>query len=136
MSWLKSPLVQITGLALALTVLLPLAVASGMDRAGPEANLFWAIAVRAVPLTLVLWIAADMREHHRTPPFDLPFLLLLAFSVSLFWYCAWTRGWHGLLLACGPGVTRARASYNGNRDQQWLRHWALDTCHDTLPERS
>src|SRR5262245_40707976 len=101
MPWLKSPLVQITGLALAMTVLLPLAVAAGIGRTGPLADVFWSLALRAVPITLVLWVAADMREHHRTPPFDLPFLLLLAFPISLFWYCMSTRGWYGLLLALG-----------------------------------
>ncbi len=94
--WFRSPLVQITGLALAMTVLLPVAAIGAMD-----SHLLWFLAVYALPITLVLWIAADMKDHGRTPPFDMPFLLLLAFPISLFWYCISTRGWRGLALALG-----------------------------------
>jgi hypothetical protein len=93
---LRTPLIQITGLALAMTVLLPLASFSAMDT-----QLFWFLAAYALPITLVLWITADLKARGRSPPFDLPFLLLVAFPISLFWYCISTRGWRGLLLALG-----------------------------------
>jgi hypothetical protein len=54
-----------------------------------------------LPVMTVLWVAADMRSRGKTPPFELPFLLLLCWPLSLAWYCVWTRGWPGLLLAIG-----------------------------------
>ncbi len=101
MSWLRSPLVQITGLALAMTVLLPIAYVGAANLPGPLPFLVLGFAAYAVPITLVLWVPADMKDRGRTPPFDLPFLLLLVFPLSLFWYCIWTRGWQGMLLALG-----------------------------------
>ena len=98
---LRSPLVQIIGFALAMTVLLPLASLGAIAMVGPQSYLVWFVAAYALPITLVLWIAADMKDHGQTPPFDMPFLLLLAFPISLFWYCISTRGWRGLLLAMG-----------------------------------
>jgi hypothetical protein len=77
------------------------AVIGGMNLPGPLPYVLWFVASYALPIALVLWVTADMRAHGRTPPFDLPFLLLLVFPISLFWYCIWTRGWPGLLLAMG-----------------------------------
>ena len=101
MPWFRSPLVQITGLALAMTVLLPMAYVGAANLPGPLPYVLWFLTAYAVPIVLVLWIAADMKARGRTPAFDLPFLLLLVFPISLFWYCIWTRGWLGMLLALG-----------------------------------
>ena len=101
MPWLKSPLAQITGLSLVMTVIRPVVAISGFDPVVPAPLLVGIFLSFALPVTVVLWIAADMVERGRTPCFDLPFLLLLAFPISLFWYCIWSRGWRGLLLALG-----------------------------------
>jgi hypothetical protein len=101
MSWLKSPLVQITGLALAMTAFQVVAVIGGFNALASLPIFVGLFLAYALPVTLVLWIAADMKDRGRTPCFDLPFLLLMAFPISLFWYCISTRGWYGLLLASG-----------------------------------
>jgi hypothetical protein len=90
-------------LAAAMTLLVPLAsVAAGNS---PElGTLLGAIVTYAIPITLALWIPADLRSRGRTPPFELPFLLLLCWPVSLVWYCVWTRGWTGLGLAMGLAI--------------------------------
>jgi len=100
MPWPKSPLAEIACLAVGMAVLQPVA----MWGAGSHVVLMIAFAVisgHAIPIVLAMWIAADLRARGRTPCFELPFLLLLAWPVSLLWYCIWTRGWHGLLLAIG-----------------------------------
>ena len=101
MPWLKSPLAQITGLSLVMAVLQSVVAISGVNPVVPAPFLVGVFLSFALPVTVVLWIAADMVERGRTPCFDLPFLLLLAFPISLFWYCIWSRGWRGLLLALG-----------------------------------
>jgi len=101
MPWLKSPLAQITGLSLVMTVVRPVLSISGIDPGVPAPYFMGLFLGYALPVTVVLWIAADIVERGRTPCFDLPFLLLLAFPISLFWYCISTRGWRGLLLAMG-----------------------------------
>ena len=100
MHWPKSPLTEITGLSLAMAVLQPVA----MWGAGAHVILAFAFAVissYAIPIVLATWIAADLRARRRTPCFELPFLLLLVWPISLFWYCIWTRGWQGFFLALG-----------------------------------
>lgn len=101
MPWLRSPLAQITGLSLVMAVAQPVVAISGVNPVIPAPLLVGLFLGYALPVTVVLWIAADMVERGRTPCFDLPFLLLMAFPVSLFWYCISTRGWRGLLLALG-----------------------------------
>ena len=101
MPWLKSPLAQITGLSLVMAVFQPIVATSGINSVVPVPVLVGLFLSYALPVTVVLWIAADIVERGRTPCFDLPFLLLLAFPISLFWYCISTRGWRGLLLALG-----------------------------------
>jgi len=101
MPWLKSPLAQITGLSLVMTIVRPVVAISGIDPVVPAPVLVGLFLSYALPVTVVIWIAADMVERGQTPCFDLPFLLLLAFPISLFWYCIWSRGWRGLLLALG-----------------------------------
>jgi hypothetical protein len=101
MLWLKSPLAQIAGMSVGMAVLLPVAGVGAMNRAFPAPLLFFAILGYALPVTIALWVAADLRSRGHTPCFDLPFLLLLAWPVSILWYCLWTRGWRGLLLWIG-----------------------------------
>ncbi|HEX5105004.1 MAG TPA: hypothetical protein VFV87_14390 [Pirellulaceae bacterium] len=96
MLWLKSPLAQIAGLSVGMAVLQPLAAAGGAN-----SLLFQFLAAYAMPITIALWVAADMKAGGHTPPLDLPFFVLLAFPLSLLWYCVWTRGGQGLLLALG-----------------------------------
>jgi len=101
MLWLKSPLAQIAGLSVGMAVLQPVAAVGAMNRAFPAPLLFGAILSYALPVTIALWVAADLRQRGHTPCFDLPFLLLLAWPLSILWYCLWTRGWRGLLLWFG-----------------------------------
>jgi hypothetical protein len=100
MPWPKSLLAQIVTFAVALAILLPLA-APGAARNMAAYYVLGSIWGYALPVVLAHWVAADMRERGRTPPYELPFLLLLAWPISLFWYCTWTRGGGGLLLALG-----------------------------------
>ena len=96
MPWLKSPLAQIIGLALVMAVLQPIAALSLLG--SPVSALLWSYVL---PLTIVQWTAADMREHRRTPCFDYCFLMLLGWPVSMIWYTIWTRGLRGVLFAFG-----------------------------------
>jgi hypothetical protein len=100
MHWPKSPLTEITGLALAMAVLLPVS-AIGADNHPILMIALAGIGAYAIPTLTAIWVAADLKERRRTPCFELPFLLLIAWPVSLFWYCIWTRGWQGLALALG-----------------------------------
>jgi hypothetical protein len=100
MPWLKSPLAQIAGLSLAMAVLMPLAV-PGATRHFIAYSTLGVMMMYAVPIALAHWMAADLRARGRTPPFELPFLLMIVWPLSLFWYCIWTRGPQGLLLALG-----------------------------------
>ena len=96
MPFLKSPLAQIIGLALVMAVLYPIVALSLLG--SPVRALLWSYVL---PVTIVHWIAADMRERHRTPCFDFCFLMLFAWPLSLFWYTIWTRGLRGVLVAIG-----------------------------------
>src|SRR5688500_19952149 len=100
MPWPKSPLAEVACLAVGMAVLQPVA-ALGAATHIVLAVAFAAISGYAIPIVLATWTAADLRARGRTPSFELPFLLLLAWPVSLLCYCIWTRGWHGLLLAIG-----------------------------------
>jgi len=100
MPWLKSPLAQIAALSLAMAVLMPLAV-PGAARHFIAYSTLGVIAVYAIPIALAHWMAADYRARGHTLPYELPFFLMLVWPLSLFWYCAWTRGPQGLLLAVG-----------------------------------
>lgn len=100
MSWPKSPLVEIVWFAAGMSLLLPAAMPA--LRLFPSLVLPFAMIVcYSVPGTICLWVAADMRSRGRTPPFELPFFILLAWPLSLMWYCIWTRGWSGMALAFG-----------------------------------
>jgi hypothetical protein len=101
MPWPKSPLTQIAGLALCMAVMQPVVALGARSWPVHVQLVLSAVWAYALPVTLALWVAADMRQRRRTPCFDLPFLLLLAWPLSLFWYCIATRGWYGLLLAIG-----------------------------------
>lgn len=100
MPWIKSPLAQVIGLALGMMVLVPLA-AGGARHHPLLTGAFAFITVYAMPIALAHWVAADLRGRGVTPCFELPFLLLLAWPLSLFWYCLWTRGGWGFVLAAG-----------------------------------
>jgi hypothetical protein len=100
MPWLKSPLSQVIGLAVSMTLVLPLA-ALGARHHLLLAGAFTAITIYALPIALAHWVAADLRGRGKAPCFELPFLLLLAWPLSLFWYCIWTRGGWGLAMAAG-----------------------------------
>jgi hypothetical protein len=101
MLWPKSPLAQIAGLSVGMAVLQPVAAIGAANRSFPVPILLFTIVGYALPVTMAIWVAADLRSRGHTPCFELPFLLLLAWPLSLLWYCIWTRGWRGLLLWMG-----------------------------------
>jgi hypothetical protein len=100
LSWPKSPLVEILWFTAGLSLLM-FPAAFAVQR-WPILALPYSVLVGVImPVMTVLWAAADMRSRGQTPPFELPFLLLLCWPISLAWYCVWTRGWNGLILALG-----------------------------------
>jgi hypothetical protein len=48
---------------------------------------------------LILWAEADARRRRRVPCFDFGFLIFVYSPLSVLWYCLWSRGWRGLLVA-------------------------------------
>jgi hypothetical protein len=49
-------------------------------------------------LMLVIWMDADARSRRRLPCFDFGMSAVLAFPVSVIWYCIWSRRWAGVVL--------------------------------------
>ncbi len=63
----------------------------------PPPRTFEPFASRGWRLLMAIWIVADAHHRRRLPCYDLGFLCLLFFPVSLLWYCLWSRRWRGLL---------------------------------------
>jgi hypothetical protein len=98
--WPKSLLAQIAAFAVAVGVLAPLAAPGAAHHIASKIAL-GVILTYGIPILLAHWVAADMRQRGLKPPYELPFFLMLVWPISLFWYCAWTRGPEGLGLALG-----------------------------------
>lgn len=99
MTWHKTMLGQIGLLVAVMAILQPIYFVSASMRNSAPGLLAILVFQYALPITIVAWIAADAKERRQTPCFDFSFLLLLAWPVSLFGYCVFTRGWPGLGLA-------------------------------------
>lgn len=100
LSWPKSPLVEILWFTAGLSLLM-LPAAFAVQRWPFLAVPYAVLTALIMPVMTLLWVAADMRSRGQAAPFELPFLLLLCWPISLAWYCVWTRGWNGLVLALG-----------------------------------
>jgi hypothetical protein len=97
MGWLFTPLGRVVLLA-ALLVPFRLVYLLAQQRPSGLNVLVFAFAMQ---IGIVCWMIDDARRLKRTPCFDFGFLALIAWPLSMFGYCVWTRGWRGVPLSLG-----------------------------------
>jgi hypothetical protein len=89
MSVIAHPLTPLVALSALLTALLCLAIGVGI--ALPPAT--EGIMFYGWMLMVLLWMDADARRTRRQPCFDFGTLAVIYFTLSLPWYCWWSRRW-------------------------------------------
>jgi hypothetical protein len=96
----RNPMAALVALALIVT-LLRCAYVVARSPLSPTADSL-ALACWAWPV--LIWMDYDAAPIRRRPCFDFGLFLVMAFPLSIFWYCFWSRGRRGLILLLGLGA--------------------------------